>query len=95
METKRVYENTAHKIVAYSDNGAYRLIAQRRAISEQVNGVMRYYGSKWYIETHQRKGYGFAPVVFQGLDYVFKKKEDIIKALSKSIQFKQAYSELK
>lgn len=96
MENKsKVYENTARKLVVFSDNGVYRLIAVRRAISEVVYGVTKYYGSKWLIDTHQRQGNGFIPVVFRNLSYTVRKKDEIIEALGRSVQFKQAYSELK
>lgn len=95
MEKSKVYENTGKKIVIFSDNGVYRLTAVRRAISEVVQGVTKYYGSKWYIETQQRKGLGFVPVTFSNLPYIFRKKEEIINALSRSVQFRQAYKELK
>lgn len=95
MEKTKVFDNTGKKIVIYSDNGVYRLTAIRRAIRDVVNGVTRYYGSQWYIETHQRSGKGFVPVRFSNLSYVFRKKKDIVNILSKSIQFRQAYEELK
>ena len=90
MENSKVYENSGKRIVIFSDNGVYR-----RAISEIVQGVTRYYGSKWHIETHQRQGLGFVPVAFSNLPPIFRKKQEIIDALSRSVQFKQAYQELK
>lgn len=91
----KVYENTGRKILIYSDNGMYRLTATRRAISEDWNGITKFYGSKWYIETHKREGYGFVPYKFSGLPYVVSKKQEIMDLLSKSVQFKQANAELK
>jgi len=91
----KVYENTGSRITIYSDSGEYRMIAVRRAISEDHNGITHYYGSKWYIETHQRKGFGFIPCTFRGLQYVVRKKKEIIEMLSKSVQFTQAYAEMK
>ena len=90
----KVFENTSKKLCIYSDNGMFRLIAVRRAIMEEWQGVTRYYGSKWYIETHQRQGYGFVPFRFSGLTYCVRKKQEIIDMLSKSVNFKQAYAEL-
>ncbi len=95
MENSKVYENSGKRIVIFSDNGVYKLTATRRAISEIVQGVTRYYGSKWHIETHQRQGLGFVPVAFSNLPPIFRKKQEIIDALSRSVQFKQAYQELK
>lgn len=91
----KVFENTGKRLCIYSDNGAYRLTAIRRAITEDWGGVTHYYGSKWYIETHQRSGNGFVPFRFSGLQYVVGKKKEIISMLSKSVQFTQAYAELK
>lgn len=91
----KVFENTSKRIIIYSDNGAFRLIANRRALSEEYNGIVRYFGSEWYIETHQRQGYGFVPYRFSGLRYIVKKKHEIIDMLSRSVRFKQAYAELK
>ena len=91
----KVSENTSKKLCIYSDNGMFRLIAVRRAITEDWQGVTRYYGSKWYIETHQRQGCNFVPFRFRGLNYCVRKKQEIIDMLSKSVNFKQAYAELK
>ena len=90
----KVSENTGKRICIYSDNGVFRLLAVRRAISEEYHGVIHYYGSKWYIETHQRRGFDFVPFRFAGLQYVVRKKQELIDMLSKSVQFKQAYAEL-
>ena len=46
MENSKVYENSGKRIVIFSDNGVYKLTATRRAISETVQGVTKYYGSK-------------------------------------------------
>lgn len=91
----KVFENTGKKLCIYSDNGMFRLTAVRRAIMEEWQGVTRYYGSKWYIETHQRQGRNFVPFRFSGLSYCVRKKQEIIDMLSKSVNFKQAYAELK
>lgn len=90
----KVFENTGKRILIYSDNGAFRLIANRRAIYDDHHVTIRYYGSEWFIETHQRQGYGFVPCRFRGLRYNVKKKQEIIDMLSRSVQFKQAYDEL-
>ncbi len=90
----KVLENTGKKLHICSDNGLFMMVAVRRAIMEEYGGETRYYGSKWYIQTHQRKGAGFAPFKFSGLRYVVGKKQEIIDMLSKSVQFKQAYAEL-
>lgn len=90
----KVSENTGKRICIYSDNGAFRLLAIRRAISEEYHGIVRYYGSKWYIETHQWSGRCFVPFRFTGIQYVVSKKKELIEMLSKSVQFTQAYAEL-
>ena len=90
----KVFENTGKRICIYSDNGLFRLIATRRALTEDWNGITRYYGSKWFIETSKREGFGFVPYKFAGLSYVVRKKQEIIELLSKSVQFTQAYAEL-
>jgi hypothetical protein len=91
----KVSENTGKRICIYSDSGEFRLIATRRAITEDWNGVTHYYGSKWYIETHRRQGFGFVPYKFAGLSYIVAKKKELIDLLSRSVQFKQAYAELR
>ena len=91
----KVSENTGKRLCIYSDNGLFRMIAVRRAIMETCNGVVHYYGSKWYIETHKRQGTNFVPFRFTGLHYIVKKKQELIDMLSRSVQFKQAYAELK
>ena len=90
----KVFENTGKRIIIFSDNGQFRFVANRRAVSESYNGVVHYYGSKWYIETHQRRGDGFVPCRFWGLKYIMNKKQEIFDTLSRSVQFKQAYAEL-
>ncbi len=91
----KVFENTGKRIIIYSDDGAFRLIANRRAISEDHHGVIKYYGSEWFIETHKRDGHGFVPFRFSGLRYNVRKKQEIIDMLSRSVRFTQAYAELK
>ena len=90
----KVFENTSKRITIYSDNGEFKLVACRRAIMEEINGSVSYFGSKWYIETSRWQGYGYSPFRFSGLKYVFGKKKEIIETLSKSVQFTQAYAEL-
>lgn len=90
----KVFENTSKKVCIYSDNGVFRLIATRRAISEDWNGITHYYGSEWHIKTAKREGYGFVPYRFSGLPLLVRKKQDLINLLSKSVQFKEAYAEL-
>lgn len=79
----------------YSDNGLYKLVASRRAISEEYHGVKRYYGSKWFIETFSRSVNVFVPMKFAGISYIVRSKKDIVGMLSKSVQFTQAYAEMK
>ena len=95
MDNSKVFENSGKRIVIYSDNGVYKLIATRHAISDVVKGVTKYYGSQWNIETFKRQGLGFVPMKFLNLPSIFRKKQEIIDTLSRSVQFKQAYQELK
>lgn len=90
----KVYENTKNRLHIYSNDGVFRFIATRRAISESSNGMTYYYGSQWYIETHRRNGNGFERYIFHGLKYVVSNKKAIYDLLSKSVQFSKAYAEL-
>lgn len=38
----KVFENTSSRIVIYSDNGAFKLIARRQAISEEHQKERKY-----------------------------------------------------
>ena len=55
----KVYENTARRIVAFSDDGNYKLIAQRRAIQTERHGHTAYAGSYWTLDTYRREGISF------------------------------------
>jgi len=90
----KVFENTGKKLCIYSDSGEFRLTATRRALMDEWNGAMHFVGSRWYIETHRRDGYNYVPYRFAGLEYIVKKKQDIMNQLRRSVQFKQAYAEL-
>jgi hypothetical protein len=90
----KVYENTARRIVAFSDDGYYKLIAQRRAIQTERHGHTAYAGSYWTLDTYRREGISFVPYSFAGLPGRFGKKQEIIDALAKSVRFTQAYKEL-
>lgn len=90
----KVFENTARKIVAYSDDGTCKLIATRRAIQNKYRGHIHYTGSYWVLDTFQRKGGGFEPIFFKGLPYRYAKKQEIINQLLSSVRFTQAYKEL-
>ncbi len=91
----KVCENTGKRILIYSDSGVFKLSAVRRSIMEECNGITRYYGSKWYIETFQWKEGHYVPFRFSGVKYFVGKKKEIIDMLSKSIQFTQAYAEMR
>ena len=90
----KVYENTARRIIAYSDDGAFKLIATRRANKTERFGRVAFVGSFWTLETFQRKGGTFQPFVFQGLPSRFDLKQDVIDQLRNSVRFTQAYKEL-
>lgn len=90
----KVFENTARRIVAYSDDGFCKLIATRRAIKTERLGRPAFRGSYWVLDTFQRKGLGFEPITFQGLAYRYNKKQEIVNALKSSIKFTHAYKEL-
>lgn len=90
----KVFENTGKRMVIYSDNGLYRLIAMRRAITVGYGDSIRYHGQKWFINTHKKTTDGYVECNFIGLDYVVRHRRDIIDMLSKSVQFTRAYSEI-
>lgn len=90
----KVFENNGRRLLIFSDDGVFKLSAIRRAIVEDWNGIIHYYGSEWHIHTFQRSGKGFIPYTFAGVKYIVGKKKEIINMLSKSVQFKQAYAEL-
>lgn len=90
----KVFENTARKIVAYSDDGAYRFIATRRANQVERRGQIAYRGSFWTLETFQRKGGVFVPYTFPNLPWRYEKKQEIIDVLQNSVRFTEAYKEL-
>ena len=90
----KVYENTGGRLCIYSDNSKYRLIADRRAMTSNVGGRVRYCGSAWYIKTWENTPFGYREMRFQGVKYVVNKREEIIDMLSRSVQFKIAYQEL-
>ena len=91
----KVIENTGKRVLIYSDNGLFRFIASRRAITENYNGTTYYNGSKWFIETSKKVENRYLPFRFSGLHYIISKKCELIDLLSRSVQFKQAYEELK
>ena len=91
----KVCENTGKRILIYSDSGVFKMSAVRRSIMEEYNGTTRYYGSKWYIETYLFKEGRYVPFRFRGIKYCVGKKKEIIDMLSKSVQFTQAYAEMK
>lgn len=90
----KVFENTARRIVLYSDDGSCKLIATRRAFKTERFGRPAFRGSYWVLDTLQRKGYSFEPIVFSGLPYQYDKKQEIIDTLKHSIRFTEAYKEL-
>lgn len=91
---EKVSENTSKRLCIYSDDGQYKLTATRRAIEERYYGMVRYFGSKWFIETHKYDGVKFVPIALSGLRYCVSNKREIIEMLSKSVKFTQAYIEL-
>lgn len=90
----KVFENTARRIVAYSDDGSCKLIATRRAFKTERFGRTAFRGSYWVLDTLQRKGFGFEPITFKGLPYQYDKKQEIIDTLQRSVRFTEAYKEL-
>lgn len=90
----KVFENTARRIVAYSDDGTCKLIATRRAFKTERFGHTSFRGSYWVLDTFQRKGVGYEPITFNGLPYQYEKKQEIIDTLKHSVRFTEAYKEL-
>lgn len=74
----KVFENTARRIVAYSDDGVYKLIAIRRANQVERRGQIAYRGSYWTLETFQRKGGIFVPYTFANLPWRYEKKKNLL-----------------
>jgi len=90
----KVFENTARRIVAYSDDGVYKLVAIRRANQIEKRGQIAYRGSYWTLETFQRKGGIFVPYTFANLPWRYGKKKELIDVLQNSVRFTEAYKEL-
>ncbi|MBR6031365.1 MAG: hypothetical protein IKP36_05310 [Bacteroidaceae bacterium] len=90
----KVFENTARRIVIYSDDGSCKLIATRRANKTERYGHTAFRGSYWILNTLKRTVGGYEPIVFSGLNYRYDFKKDIIDALQSSTRFTEAYKEL-
>jgi hypothetical protein len=90
----KVVENTARRIVAFSDDGTCKLIATRRANKIERFGRTAFVGSYWTLETFQRQGDKFQPMVFKGLPSRYELKQDVIAQLQSSVRFTEAYKEL-
>ena len=90
----KVYENTARRIVAYSDDGAYKLIATRRANKTERFGHVAFVGSFWTLETFKKEGMTFQPYPFKGIPSRYNLKQEVIDQLKNSVRFTQAYKEL-
>ena len=91
---KRVFENSSRKIIAYSDDGRYKFVAQRRSPKTEVFGHTRFVGSYWTVETFMVGNGGYKPYAFAGVKSRYDKKEDVIALFSASQNFTQAYKEL-
>lgn len=90
----KVFENTARRIVIFSDDFTCKLIATRRANKVERFGRTAFRGSYWIVNTLRRFGSGYEPITFNGLPSRFEHKQEIIDALQSSIRFTEAYKEL-
>ena len=92
----KVFENDAHKIIAYSDDGKWKFKATRRSTKKNVAGKIMFVGSYWTIEFFVRKadGWGFEPTAYPLYRERFNKKQDVIELFKDSKEFSQAYKEM-
>lgn len=91
----RVFRADGKCISVDSNDGMFRFVATRRAISTIVRGVTRYIGSHWTVETYRREKGVFVGARFQNVKYEFKKKQEVIDHLSTFQCFSEAVAELK
>ena len=92
---RRLYENSSRSIIAYSDDGRFKLVATRRSPKTEVFGRTKFVGSYWTVETFALMNGGYKPYTFAGLKSRYAKKEEILSLMAGSQNFKQAYKEMK
>jgi len=93
MEQK-VFENSSRRIIAYSDDGRFKFVAQRRSPKTEVFGRTKFVGSYWTVETFMLMNGGYKPYSFAGVKSRYEKKAEVVALLSGSQSFTQAYKEI-
>lgn len=91
----RVFRGDGKCISVDSNDGTFRFVATRRAISTIVRGVTRYIGSHWTVETYRKENGQFVGARFPNVKYEFSKKQEVIDHLSTFKCFSEAVAELK
>ena len=91
----RVFRGDGRCISVDSNDGVFRFVATRRAISTIVKGVTKYIGSHWTVQTYRKQNGVFVGAKFPNMKYEFKKKEEVIDHLSTFQCFTDAVAELK
>lgn len=91
----RVFRGDGKCISIDSNDGVFRFVATRRAITTIVRGVTRYAGWHWTVETYRKQGGQFVGVRFPNIKYEFKKRQEVIDHLSTFQCFTEAVAELK
>ena len=91
----KVFRDDGKCISVDSNDGKFRFVATRRAISTIVRGVTKYIGSHWTAETYRNEGGRYVGARFSNMKYEFKKKQEVIDHLSTFQCFSDAVAELK
>ena len=91
----RVFRGDGKCISVDSNDGVFRFVATRRAISTIVRGVTKYIGSHWTVETYRNENGRYVGARFSNMKYEFKKKQEVIDHLSTFQCFSEAVAELK
>lgn len=90
-----MYRGDGKCISVDSNDGKFRFVATRRAISTIVRGVTKYIGSHWTAETYRNENGRYVGARFSNMKYEFKKKQEVIDHLSTFQCFSDAVTELK
>ena len=91
----RVYRGDGKCISVDSNDGKFRFVATRRAVSTIVRGMTKYIGSHWTVETYRNENGRYVGAKFSNMKYEFKKKQEVIDHLSTFQCFSEAVAELK
>ena len=91
----RVFRGDGKCISVDSNDGRFRFVATRRAVSTIVRGVTKYIGSHWTVETYRNENGRYVGARFSNMKYEFKKKQEVIDHLSTFQRFSEAVAKLK